>query len=105
MARLTAGGPVLATVPMGAGTSFSVTAPNGSFVLTVRASNASGSGPESAPATVTVPQATSPPGPPSGLAASTTGSTVSLSWTPPSSGGAVASYVLVAGLAPAFSAS
>jgi hypothetical protein len=103
LGRLSAGGPLLATVPMGPGTSFSGAAPNGTFVLSVRASNASGTGPESATVTVTVPQAPAPPGAPSGLTASTTGSTVSFSWTPPSSGGAVANYVLIAGTALAFS--
>lgn len=101
--RLSAGGPVLATVPMGAGTSFSVAAPNGTFVLTVRAANASGTGPESAAVTVTVPQAATPPGPPSALAANVSGTTATFTWNPPSSGGAVGNYVLLAGLTPAFS--
>jgi hypothetical protein len=102
LGRLSNGGPVIATVPMGSVPSYSVTAPNGTFVLSVRGSNASGTGPESAAVTVTVPQVSPPPGPPSGLTASTTGSTVSLSWTPPSSGGAVGTYALVAGLTPGF---
>jgi predicted phage tail protein len=101
--RLTAGGPVLATVPMGNLTSFSVAAPNGTFVLSVTAANASGTGPESASVTVTVPQTASPPGAPSNFAASVTGTTVSFTWSPPSSGGAVANYVLLAGLTPGFS--
>jgi hypothetical protein len=102
--RLTPGGAVLATVQMGAGTSFSVTAPTGTFVLSVVAANGIGTGPESTSVTVTVPQAGSPPGPPANLAASVTGTTVSFAWGPPSSGGPVTNYVLVAGLTPGFSA-
>jgi hypothetical protein len=103
VARLTAGGPVVATLPMGAARSFSVNAPNGTFVLSVLASNASGTGPESTSVTVTVPQAAPPPGPASNLVASVTGTTVSFSWSAPASGGAVTNYVLVAGLTPGFS--
>jgi uncharacterized protein YkwD len=103
--RTTPGGPVLATLPMGDGTSFSVAAPNGTFVLTATASNASGTSPESSAVTVTVPQAaTQPPGMPSNLAATVTGTTANFTWTAPASGGLVESYVLVAGLTAAFGA-
>jgi predicted phage tail protein len=88
---------------MGEGTSYAVSAPNGTFVLSVRASNANGTGPESAAVTVTVPQAATPPGAPFNLAAGVTGTTVSLVWNPPSAGGPVATYVLLAGVTPAFS--
>jgi hypothetical protein len=56
VARMTVGGSVLATLPMGAATSFSVNAPDGTFVLSVTATNEHGAGPESAPVTVTVPE-------------------------------------------------
>lgn len=102
VARLSAGGPVVAALPMGAATSFRVTAPNGTFVLSVTASNALGTGPESTAVTVTVPQAVEPPAPPSNLTATVSGTTVVFSWSPSSGGGPVANYVLVAGLAPAF---
>jgi predicted phage tail protein len=101
--RLRAGGPILATVPMGSGTSFNVTAPNGTYVVSVRAANANGAGPESPGVTVTVPQVAAPPGPPTSLAASVAGTTVSFTWSPPAAGGPVGNYVLLAGLTPAFS--
>lgn len=87
---------------MGVGASFGVAAPTGTFVLTATASNASGTSPESSAVTVTVPQtATQPPGAPSNLAATVSGTTVNFTWTAPASGGLVESYVLVAGLTPA----
>ncbi len=101
--RATAGGPVLAAVPMGSGTSFSVTAPNGTFVVSVTASNDEGTGPESTAVTVTAPQAVVPLGPPVGLLSNVSGATVSFSWNPPSRGGPVTSYVLWAGLTPSVS--
>lgn len=101
--RLTAGGPVLAALPMGTATSFALNAPNGTFVLTVQASNGSGTGPESTPVTVTVPQsATAPPGAPSNLSASVNGTTATFTWNPPASGGPVENYVFLAGASPAF---
>jgi hypothetical protein len=103
VARLTSGGAVVATLPMGIATSFSVAAPNGTFVLSVVAANAAGTGPESTSVTVTVPQAAPAPGPPSNLTASVTGTTVSFTWNPPAGGGPLTNYVLVAGLTPGFS--
>jgi hypothetical protein len=103
--RTTAGGPVLAVMPMGAGTSFSVVAPNGTFVVTVNATNAHGTGPESSAVTVAVPQmATAPPGSPSNLTATVSGTTANFTWTAPASGGPAEGYVLVAGLSPGFAA-
>lgn len=102
VARLVAGGAIVAEVPRGTATSFTTPAPNGTFVLSVRAANGSGTGPESTGVTVTIPQTAPPPGPPSNLAATVSGATVSFGWTPPASGGAVGAYVLVAGLAPGF---
>ena len=100
--RLSAGGPVVGTLPVGALTSFALPVPNGTFVLSVAAANGSGTGPESTPVTVTVPQAAPPPGAPSNLSVNVAGSTVSFGWSPPASGGTVENYVLVAGVAPAF---
>ena len=61
----------------------------------------SGTGPESTSVRVQIPQAAVPPSPPSGLTASVSGSTVMFNWSP--SRGGVTSYLLVAGLTPAFS--
>ena len=55
IARVTQGGPIVASIPVGNVTSFSVTAPNGTFVISVQASNAQGTGPESPGTTVSVP--------------------------------------------------
>lgn len=101
--RIAAGGPVIGTLPVGGGPSFNLPLPDGTYVLTLTATNASGTGPESASVTVTVPQAVAAPGAPATLTASVSGSTASFAWAPPSSGGAVSSYLLVAGLTPSFS--
>lgn len=101
--RTTIGGPVLATVPMGTGTSFSLTAPNGTFALTVQASNSLGMGPESAPVTIAVPQAvTQAPEPPQGLVATVAGTSATFNWAPAPNGGPAEGHVLLAGLTPAF---
>ncbi|MEZ5283673.1 MAG: hypothetical protein R2712_02460 [Vicinamibacterales bacterium] len=102
LARGTAGGSIIASLPVGTATTHSVVAPNGQYVVSVVASNAVGTGPESAAVTVVVPQAVAAPGPPSSLAASVSGSTVTFTWTPPASGGAATGYTLVAGLTPNF---
>lgn len=96
------GGTVVATVPLGLVTSFSASAPNGTYGLSMRATNAAGSGPESALVTVSLPSGVSAPGPPSGLTVTVTGSTAGFTWNPPTTGGAPAGYLLVAGTAPGF---
>jgi hypothetical protein len=73
--------------------------PNGVFVLSLVATNAAGTGPESAPITVTLP---APPGAPTNLGVTALGNTATFTWAAPSSGGAVSRYVLGAGLTPGF---
>lgn len=102
VARAAPGGAVLAAIPLGNTTAFSAVGPNGVYVVSLVAVNASGAGPESAAITITLPTLPAPPGPPTGLVASAVGSTASFIWTPPSSGGAVGNYVLMAGLTPGF---
>ena len=102
IARATPGGAVLGTLPLGNVTSFAAAAPNGVFALSLTATNASGTGPESAAVTVTLPSLSPPPGAPTNLTATVLGSTATLTWTAPASGGPVGNYALVAGLTPGF---
>jgi hypothetical protein len=102
LARTTPGAAPLVTLPLGLVTSYGVVAPNGSFVLSVVATNAAGTSPESNTATVTVPQVSAPPGAPSGLAATAAGTTVTFTWNAPATGGTPTSYTLIAGTSPGF---
>ena len=92
IARLVPGGPIVVTLPVGNLLSTTVPgAPNGTFHVTVVASNASGFGPESAGITFNVPIGQSPPpGPPTGLAVVVSGTQATFTWTPPTIGGPVA---------------
>lgn len=101
-ARLTAGGPVAAALPLGNVTSVAVAGPDGVFVLSLVATNAAGAGPESAAVTVTLPTVPAPPGVPASLAVSVLGNTATFIWAAPASGGAVNNYLLQAGLTPGF---
>lgn len=98
----TLGGQLIGTVPAGNLTTLSVPAPDGTYTLSVRASNASGAGPESNAVTLTVPQPVAAPGAPTHLTATVTGTTALLSWTPAATGGAVSNYLLLAGTTPGF---
>ena len=102
LARTAAGAAPLATVPLGAVRSFAATAPSGTFLLSLTATNAVGTGPESAVATVTFGGTVAPPASPTGFGVSVTGTTATFSWTAPVSGGPPAGYVLLAGLSPGF---
>ncbi len=98
LARLTPGGGVVASLPVGNVLGTSVGAPNGTFHVTVRASNASGLGPESAGVTFSVPIVAPPPGAPTGLNVVVSGNQASFTWTAPSTGGTPTGYLLVAAL-------
>ena len=94
----------IATVPLGNATSFSVAGvPPGAYFVRVRASNAYGTGEPSNEVVFSVGGAAIPPGPPTGLAATVAGHTVTLTWSPPGSGGPPTQYMLQAGSAPASS--
>jgi hypothetical protein len=103
LARTAPGAPPVVALPLGAITSFAATAPNGTFLLSLTAANASGTGPESPVSTVTFPAALVPPASPTGFGVSVAGSTATFSWTAPLSGGAPSGYVLLAGTTPGFS--
>lgn len=102
LARVTPGGGVLAALPVGNVNGFAATGPNGTYVISVVASNAAGTGPESTAVTVTLPTVPPPPGPPTAFSASVAGDTATFTWTPPTSGGAVSGYVLIAGVSSGF---
>jgi hypothetical protein len=98
--RVTCGGAIIATLPVGNVLSFTVSVPNGSFCVTVQATNAVGSSAESAGTTFTSPIVAPPPGPPTGLNVTVTGTEAVFRWTVPSTGGTVTGYVLMAALTP-----
>jgi hypothetical protein len=90
----------LATNSMATGASF-IDVPSGLYYIRVRARNSTGTGGPSNEVLTAV--NFDLPGAPSNLSASVSGNTVVLSWTPPSSGGPLASYVIEAGSAPGLS--
>ena len=83
------------TLPLGPQTSVSGTVPGGTFVARVTATNACGTSGPSGEVFFTIGAPDPLPATPTNLAASVSGSTVSLTWTTPA--GAVTSYVLEAG--------
>ena len=85
------------TLPLGPQTSVSGTVPGGTFFARVTASNACGTSGPSGEVFFTIGAPDPLPAAPTNLAASVSGSSVSLTWTAPA--GAVTSYVLEAGTA------
>ncbi len=83
------------TLPLGSQTSVSGTVPGGTFFARVTASNACGTSGPSGEVFFTIGAPDPLPAAPTNLAASVSGSTVSLTWTAPA--GAVTSYVLEVG--------
>lgn len=100
--RLASGGPVYTTFPLGAVTSFSVSAPNGVYFLSVVGTNSTGTGPESSVAQVTIPAVPAVPNNPTNLTVGVAGSTVTFQWSAPAAGGPVGEYVLMASTTPGF---
>ncbi len=83
------------TLPLGLPTSVSGTVPGGTFFARVTASNACGTSGSSGEVFFTIGAPDALPAAPTNLAASVSGSTVSLTWTAPA--GAVTGYLLEAG--------
>ncbi len=89
----------LTTLLVGANTSLNVTAPPGTYFVTVVAQNAFGSSSPSNEVVVTVGPSCTLPGPPVAFSARSTGDAASFSWSAPASGGAPDRYLLEAGSA------
>lgn len=94
------GSSALGSIPVGPRTSFSTSAPLGTYYVRVRAANACGVSGTSNEVAVRLDGTTSVPGTPTALTASVAGRTVTFVWTPPTSGGTPASYVIEAGTTP-----
>ncbi len=70
---------------------------SGLYFLRVRAANSGGTGAPTNDIAILVGAGPTPPGPPTGLAASSSGSSISLTWSAPATGGAPTGYVIEAG--------
>ncbi len=90
LARIPTGNPTPSFVAIGV--------PNGLYFLHVRATNAFGTSPPSNEVSVVV--NLTAPGAPSGLTWSSAGSSLSMTWNPPTTGGEVSAYRIEAGSAP-----
>ena len=89
----------IATLPV-SGRDFSFTpVPNGVYFLRVRAVNAGGMSARSAEVMIVVGNVPSPPGAPNFTALTATGSTITLTWTAPTTFGAATGYIIEAGSA------
>lgn len=102
--RTAPGATPLVTLPLGLITSFSAAAPDGTYLVSLTATNAFGTGPESPSVSVTFPGVVQPPAPPTGLTVNVAGSTATFAWTAPGSGGPLSGYLLLAGSTPGFTA-
>lgn len=94
------GGSDVARLNVGAATSLDGSAPAGVYYVRVRGTNPCSDGPASNELVVTLGTPVVLPGPPTNLAFTLDGTFVTLTWGPPVTGGAAASYGLVAGSGP-----
>jgi hypothetical protein len=88
----------ITSVPLGPQTQFDVNGvPPGTYFVRVRAQNSFGLGSPSNEVVLTVRTTAEPPDAPRSVTAAIAGSTVTLTWLPPSGGGVATEYVLEAG--------
>jgi len=81
-----------------AGTTFvAQSVPAGIYYLRVRATNAAGTSAASNQVVATIGGASAPPGAPSGVTTTVTGSNIVINWVAPTTGGAPAAYIIQAG--------
>jgi hypothetical protein len=90
----------LANLPVGNVTGLQATAPPGTYFISVVAQNAFGTSAPSNERAVTVSSSCTIPGAPIAFAVGSAGSTATMSWAPPTTGGTPTSYLLEAGTAP-----
>ncbi len=89
----------LGSVALANTTALVASAPLGLYYVRLRAVNACGTSPVSNEVAITLDGTTAVPNPPTGLAAVVAGNVVSLSWTPPTSGGTPAGFQVEGGAA------
>jgi hypothetical protein len=95
---LAPGAPPIATLLTGStATTFTVTAPDGQYFVTIRAINSAGTGPIGPEVGLNVGSASVRPGPPLSLASTVTGDRFTLNWLPPDFGAPLTTYVLEVG--------
>lgn len=94
--RLDVSGTLAGSVPLPVGETFALNGvPPGTYTFAVRAANATGTSAGSAPVTLTFPSACpGTPLPPTNFQVARAGNQLSLTWDPPATGPAIASYVL-----------
>lgn len=90
----------LGVVPLGNVQALAATVPLGTYYVRARAGNACGTSPLSNEIAVTLDGSTPLPAPPTGFAATVSGTTLTLQWAPPKVGGTPAGYVIEAGVSP-----
>lgn len=99
-AGVSPGGSQLGVVPLGNVQSLSAGVPLGTYYVRARATNACGTSGPSNEVAVVLDGSTAPPQPPAGFAWAMNGRTLTMSWTPPKTGGMATGYVLEAGQSP-----